>query len=259
VDPAGTLTVTTAAMFALITANATGGAFVAATARTNISDVPPTIGTSADGFCQITTSTADYVQIPMATYTTGAAEAVAAVRMLACGWAASATAATIAFAASTDGTTYVFLVASPGVDPNFDASTTTPAWAAKTYNPAGGWTQAKLNGLTFRVGYSDDAAPDIGIHGIYAEVYLQPTRPDYVFGGAGDLRVEQDTDPSSGAILALHAYTPADQSATLVYELSGVEQTPVVVAAGSNPQTVTINAPDLPTVNRIELRPDEPA
>ena len=68
------------------------------------------------------------------------------------------------------------------------------------------------------------------------------------------MRVAQLSDPQSGGIRALHAYTPAGQTATLTYEVNGTPTT-VNVPAGSNPLIEVIDAPDMPTVNRIELIP----
>jgi hypothetical protein len=169
VDPAGTVTLSgTAANFNTFTANGTMAAWNATTARNNTDEVPPTIGASADGAAQITLQTTEYMQFPMTSYTLAVGETISGVRMLAPGWAATTTAATIGFR-SWNGTTETVLQAGT-VDPAFDASTTAPAWVCKMLTLADVNTQAELDALAFRVGFSSDATPDIGIHAVYAEV-----------------------------------------------------------------------------------------
>lgn len=171
VDPADTVTLSgTAANFNTFTSNGTLAAWNATTARNNIDEIPPTIGASADGFVQVTLATSDYVQIPMTTYTLGGGETIAGARMEAVGWATSATAATLGFR-SYNGTTETILQAGT-VNPLFDASTTAPGWVCKMLTLADIDTQAELNALVFRVGFSNDATPDEGIHAIYAEVAI---------------------------------------------------------------------------------------
>jgi len=253
VDPAGTLTVSgSAASFSTFTNNGTiNSTFDATTARDAIDEVPPTVGATADGFVQDATAANDYVEIPMATYNASGTASIRTVRMLAVGWAASGTAATIGFR-SWDGTTESGLLSG---DPGFDNSTTAPAWVVVNVpRPTGGWTQAKLDALAFRVGFSTDAAPDIGIHAVYAEVAVAVAQAEYVFGGAGaELRVEQDADPLSGGVVAYRAYTPAGQTATLTWYDGAGTPTEVAIAAGSNPQTVVLDAPDVPSAPRVEF------
>lgn len=171
VDPAGTLLLGGGAVagdFNTFTSNGTAAAWNATTARNNIDETPATIGASADGFMQITSAAGnpDYVEIPMTSYTLAAGETVLGVRMLAVGWAASALAATLGFR-SHNGTTETVLFAA--ADPNFDTSTTVPAWVCKMLTTADIDTQAELDALVFRVGFSTDANPTIGIHAIWAE------------------------------------------------------------------------------------------
>jgi hypothetical protein len=173
--------------------------------------------------------------------------------MYACGWAVSTTAATIGFRAF-DGTTETTLLAA--ANPLFDNSTTTPGWVAKMYKPATGWTQAALDALAFRVGFSTDATPDIGVHAVYAEVAVQTSEVAGVFGLAGSDRtmVESQTDPVSGGIEGLTVTTPPSRSATLTYEKAGSPTT--VVVPPETVQTEVIDAADAATVNRIDLSYD---
>ena len=171
VDPAGTVGLSgTAGNFNTFTANGTLAGWNATTARNNIDEIPPTVGASADGWVQITTAASDYVEMPMTTVNIGAGEVIRGARMLAAGWATDATAGTIGLR-SWNGTTETTLYAA--ADPNFDASTTAPAWVCKMLTPADIDTQQKLDSLAFRAGFSSDALPDMGIHAIYAEVAVR--------------------------------------------------------------------------------------
>jgi hypothetical protein len=170
VDPAGTVTATTGADFDTFTANGTlAGGFVAATARAAVAERPPTVGVTADGLVQIVTSATDYVELPMTTYGLGSGELVSGIRMLAAGWenSASSTVPTIGFR-SFNGVLETVLFAA--ANPAFTNSTTTPAWVAKMLTTVDVDTQAELDALTFRVGFSTGASPAIGIHAIYAEL-----------------------------------------------------------------------------------------
>ena len=254
VDPAATPTVGgTVGNFALITSNATGAALTTPTlgsARDAIDEVPPTIGASADGVCQTATAATDYLGFAMATYQAAPEGSIRAVKLLACGWAASGTAATLAIILVTSADTPP---SSPtATDPGFDASTTDPAWICLMLRPTGGWTQAVLDSLAFRVGYSSDAAPDIGIHAIYAEVAVQVAQVAPLFGEAAAApRVEAVTDPLSGGVLALKTWTPADKAVDVTYEVSGTP-TSYTAPAGSSPHTQMIGeSADATVVNRI--------
>jgi hypothetical protein len=254
VDPAGTLTVTgSTANFKTFTANGTLAAWDATVASGAISEgPPPTIGASADGLCQITAASGDYVEIPLATYTLQGLEDVNECSMVACGWAAAATAATLAIDAFDDGTTatsgapIALLVLQ---DPNFDNSTTAPAWAKRAWGAAAAanWSQARLNAATFQVGFSTDATPDIGIHWIAAEVDLTASIQDQpVFGDvhSGDVLVSATTETVSGAQPLLTVSTPAGKGATLSYGTEG-SLVDLVVPAASTVQVVTgaVSAP----------------
>jgi hypothetical protein len=174
-DPAGTVTLSgTAGNFNTFTANGTLAAWNATTARNNIDEIPPTIGASADGFVQINLAGSDYVQVPMTSYALAQGEVVTAAEMRACGWATTTTGATIGFRSWNGSTeTILFAVA----DANFDNSTTVPAWVCKMLTVADINTQAELDALEFRIGFSGDATPDIGIHTIYAEVAVKEGNP----------------------------------------------------------------------------------
>jgi hypothetical protein len=112
------------------------------------------------------------MEFPMSTYTLQPGEVIAGVRAVVVGWAATTTAATIGLRGF-DGTTETVLA--DAADPNFDNSTTAPGWIAATWNTPGGWTQAKLDAATLRLGFSTDASPAVGAHAIYLQVII--TRP----------------------------------------------------------------------------------
>jgi hypothetical protein len=233
---AGPLTISgTSSNFALMTANATGAAWDAAAALANITEgPPPTIGAGAAGFCQTAVATSDYVEIPMEDYNPAGTGSVRAVRMVACGWAASATAATIGFRAH-DGVAETTLLSVQ--DPEFDNSTSAPAWVCKMYRPTGGWTQTKLDALAFRVGFSGDPTPDIGIHAIYAEVAIQLAATEMVIGEVGGVEATEARDPLSGGMLGITVATPADQGATLNWDDAGVPGSQAIGPGASHTET----------------------
>jgi len=168
--------------------------------------------------------------------------------MLACGWAGSTASGTIEFRAW-DGTTESGLISGAL---GFTNSTTAPTWAVVVVpRPTGGWTQAKLDALAFRVGFSTDATPDEGIHAIYAEVAIQPAQTQALFGTLAT----QALDPISGGVVGVTVdTTTTGQAADLYYEEGG-SPTTVPVAANTT-TTEAIDAPDAPTTNYIALYPD---
>lgn len=169
VDPSGTLTVSgSTANFNTFTSNGTLAAWNATTARNNIDERPPTIGASSDGLVQVTTSATSYVEIPMTSYTLTAGETVMGGRMVAFGWATNANACTIGFR-SYNGTTETDLF--PAANPFFDNASANPLPVMLTLADIN--TQAEIDALAFRVGFSTDAAPDVGIHAIYAELAIE--------------------------------------------------------------------------------------
>lgn len=176
VDPAGTVATNSATNFRRFTANGTiDGAWNATDVRDAVDEVPPSIGASADGAVQISNNATGYMEFPMTSYTLAGGETISGIRMVACGWAGDATAATIEFR-SYNGTTetVVYAVADPG----FDASTTAPTWVCRMCTLADFDTQSELDAVAFRVGFSTDAAPDVGIHAIYAEVAVKDATAD---------------------------------------------------------------------------------
>ena len=227
VDPAGTVTLSgTTGNFNTFTANGTLAAWNATTARNNIDELPPVFGASADGFCQITLQTTDYVQIPMTSYTLAGGETIAGLRMVAPGWATSTTAATIGFR-SWNGTTETTLLAA--ADPGFDNTSTTSAWVCKMCTLADFDTQSELDALVFRVGFAGDATPDIGIHAIYAELAVKESSGGATATPAAVASVAALPKPDIAVAATLTAAVAA--VASLPAPAVSVAATPVTVAA----------------------------
>jgi len=227
VDPAGTVTLSgTTGNFNTFTANGTLAAWNATTARNNIDELPPVFGASADGFCQITLQTTDYVQIPMTSYTLAGGETIAGLRMVAPGWATSTTAATIGFR-SWNGTTETTLLAA--ADPGFDNTATTTTWVCKMCTLADFDTQSELDALVFRVGFAGDATPDIGIHGIYAELAVKESSGGATATPAAVASVAALPKPDVAVAATLTAAVAA--VASLPKPAVSVAATPVTVAA----------------------------
>jgi hypothetical protein len=250
-DPAATPSVSgTVGNFALITNNATGAALTSGTlanARDAVDEFPPTVGASADGVCAITGHASDYIEFPMATYDASGTASIRAVLVALPIWAAAATTATCRVLGY-DGTTATTLFAE--ADPSADNSST-PAWICAMWKPTGGWTQAKLDAAAIRYGAAD-ATPDIGPHAVGMEVAIQVAATQTLFG---DLAT-QALDPVTGGVVGVTVDTNVTpgKTADLYYEESD-SPTDVPVAADTA-HVETIDAPDAPTVNRIELAPE---
>jgi hypothetical protein len=169
VDVAGTASqIGTVNSTARFTANGTvDSTFNSANILAALDDVPPTIGSTADGVAQRAAGTTSAVELPMTTVTLAGNETLTSggVRVLVVGWASGTAANTIGLRAF-NGTAETTLFAA--ADPGFDASTTTPAWLCRMY--AGLTNQTQLSAFTVRYGYSGDISPVPGAHAIYAEV-----------------------------------------------------------------------------------------
>lgn len=255
VDPAGTLTVSgVTTNFQTFTANGdTLAAWDATVARGAIDELPVEVGAAADGFAQVANSTSAYVEIPMETFDAAAiGGALRAVRMLACGWAASTTAASIGFRAW-DGVTEHTLLTS--TDKNFD-NTTTPAWACAMVRGAArqDWTAAKLAALAFRVGFSGDTTPAVGVHAIYGEVAVRiGDLIDLAYGAPG-YTIQARMDPDSSAIISLIFTTPSAGGCTFTWTLSGTPDSHHLDA--SDTWEEILGATDIAEVTEYGMTPD---
>lgn len=261
-DPAGTPTVSgSATNFRTFTGGPAGTltAWSAATTVTALDEIPPVAGASGDGLLQIAVAATDYVEIPMATFTAAPGNVLRAVRWYVAGCAASTASATMSIKfVDTGGVVNEIgqLAGHHGLD------ATTLRWLCRMHRFGAAYlgtgfyqiTQARMDALKVRVGYSGDATPDLGIYAVFAEVAYQPVEPVPVFGQPGGLpRVEQDVDPNSRGIVVLRAYTDTGQTGTLTWYDAAGTPTPVAIAAASNPQTITLNAADVPSTPRLEF------
>jgi hypothetical protein len=186
------------------------------------------------------------MEVPLETYDASGTGSIRAARVVLPMWAGSATAATCRVTAW-DGSASATLFAE--ADPEADNSTTSPAWICKMWKPTGGWTQAKLDAATIRVG-SNDATPDIMPHAVGMEVAIQAAQTQMLFGDLADAT----SDPVTGGILKITTTTPPDKAADLTYEEGG---TPTTVNVPPNTtDTTIIDAPDAPAINYVKLEPD---
>jgi hypothetical protein len=253
----GTVTLSgTAANWNTFTANGTLAAWNATTAFGAIDELPPTLGASADGFAQVTLAGSDYVEIPMETIDAASIGcAIRAVRAYVCGWAATNVAATVGLRAH-DGTGELLLL---GVnDPNFD-NASAPGWMTAMVKGATrqDWTQAKLDALTVRLGFSGDATPAVGTHAVYCEVALRVG--DVIrIGSAEDgiFTVDFQMDPDSSAVIGITITTPpGTRGATFSYDILQVTQTPIYVPPNTT-TTQVIGATDIATFTGYIFSPD---
>lgn len=132
-----------------------------------LSEVPPTISAAADGVYQRTSGAGNAVGIPMTSYQMGSGEQMSGCRIVIPGWSASAVANAIEMRAYNGSAESVLF---PAADPNFDNSTTTPAWLCKMF--PGVTSQATMDALVVRLGYSTSIVPAPGAHAVYAEVAI---------------------------------------------------------------------------------------
>jgi hypothetical protein len=265
-DPAGVPTVNgTVGNFALVTNNATGAALTAGTlaaAQAAIDEgPPPTISAASDGVVQTTTAATNYIQFPMDTFTIGAAEVVAGVRIYACLISTTGAGTGTFDIRGWDGTTET---SNAWVSPNVAIgsstvlSTTAPPWVATMWTPTGKlWTQARLDAAALRMGYSTDATPDLGVHAMYLEVATRPTLT------ARQISIEDDaftvdlvlSPYSSASVAYLMASNDPTRGATLAYTVTGVPQTPVYVSPGTS-ATVSVQVDAFGDVSDLTLTPD---
>lgn len=257
VDPAGTLTtagVTTD--FQTFTANGTLAAWNATTARGAIDELPPTVSAAADGLAQTTLNAANWVEIPMETYTLAAKEVIAGVRMYASTWATSAGGVVKAEYRGWQGSVETSLIASGSTySPSQPTaySATAPVWRVAMWPSTGGWTQAELDAAAIRFGFSTDISP--GISAVYLEVAIAKTKTVTLFGDMATAEV----DPNRDGIVSIEVTAPSmgTGDTSLTYEEAG-SPTTVPVPEGTV-VTEQIGATFVEDVNRVDMEwPPEP-
>jgi hypothetical protein len=230
VDPAGTPTLTgTAANFRTFTSN--GGvltAWSAVNTRNVLSEVPFIIGASSDGLTQITAAGSDHVTVPMETYTCAPDYVPIGGRWYWAGWAASTTTGYIMFR-PTDGVDHDdWSWYGSSVDSQFDNATMVWSCHMHNTNTMGNsyyqLTQARIDNLAARFGYSLDTTPDVGVHGVLFELAVQPVISHSIIeieDGAFNCYVKQG--PNGGEVVAWLVTTPpGTRGATLSWVIDGV-------------------------------------
>lgn len=147
--------------------------FVSADIITAISS--PTVAPSGgvDGVYQRTSGVGNFVSVPIQTYSLGAGEGIASVRIeLAPGWSGSLAANNVSLLANVGASNEtLFALANPG----FSNSITAPPWMCPVYNASGGWDQTKMNALQVIFGGSNDISPQPGINYLVVEVAVRTT------------------------------------------------------------------------------------
>lgn len=261
VDPTATPTVTgTSANFRTFTNNGTLATWTAATTKTALDEIPPIVGASSDGLAQITVAAADYVTVPMETFTCAPDYAPFAARWYWAGWAASGNPATFLFKAADGIGDASFPLVGDVLDSGFDS--TNLVWVTSIHNPDNSHntvyplTQAYIDGLAARFGFSTDANPDAGVHAVLVELAVMPTRSIGVIAvESGAFDVYMRMDPLTYAITGLLATTPAGtRGATLTWTLDGTPDSHYV-----GPNTAyehALPSTDIRNVTAIGLVPD---
>jgi hypothetical protein len=246
VDSAGTPTVSgTSTNFSRFTANGTLAAINAATAALLVDEVPPTVSASADGVCQTAVAASDYIEFPMAPCTLAADEVVVGVRMLAAMWDGTGTGTGTIGIRGWDGTTETTLIAA---SVSFDAgsptavSSTEPYWQTAMWPSPNGWTQAELDALALRFGFSTDATPDKGTDALYLEYAIRKATTTTVIGEAGGVALESNVNPNTTGVRSLVTTTPSDQGTTLNWTDAGGPHTQAVAASSTDTQTLDAGA-----------------
>lgn len=174
-----------------------------------ISEIPPLLGATASGIGQRTAGVGNACGIPMTSYTIAAGEVISGVRILLCGWAATATANQQGLR-TFNGTTEDILFAAGDI--GTDNSTTAPAWLCKMAVDGRFDTQAELDAMVVRWGYSNDIAPLPGAHAIYAEVAVKEAVP--TTGTVAETQDNQTSTASGSATNGTLAETQADNTST---------------------------------------------
>jgi hypothetical protein len=133
-----------------------------------IVEADPVVGASASGLGQRTSGTGNACGIPMTSYTLAAGEVVKGASLKVCCWANSATAAANTLGTRIfNGTTEDILFAAAAYSGD---NTSSPAWISKIVPDGRFDTQAEINAMVARIGYSGDINPLPGIHSLVAEL-----------------------------------------------------------------------------------------
>jgi hypothetical protein len=181
VDSAGTpalISGATSNSLAAFTSNATvATTFNATNVRNALTELPPTYGGSASGVAQRTSGAGNAVELPLETYTLQTGEAVNGGRMLVAGWANSATSGSNLGVRAYNGTDAEAVLSAGGTTNVGFTNDTNSGWICKMLPASWSWTQAKINALVARLGYSTDIAPVPGAHWAGVELDISTVWP----------------------------------------------------------------------------------
>lgn len=138
-----------------------------------VSELPPTVGSSMGAVAQTTVDANGYLEF---THTAMPANHVYAVKHVICGYASSGSATNLAVVLR-DGTSNGNTLGTPTapVNPSWSWSNTSLYWQNHVYAtpPSGGtWTQALVNALRTRVGFSTNITAQPGMNAAYLEVMM---------------------------------------------------------------------------------------
>lgn len=259
-DSGATPTVSgSSANFKTWTANGTMANYNGATAISAMSEIPPVIGASSTGFAQATAASTDFVEFPFGTFTASPTNVLRAARLVTLLWSDSGNPATIGLNVS-DSVLSDFITIDNVTDHGPDNAAA--LWMCRIIRESGVFkfynlTQARLDGMLARIGYSSDATPDIGFHLVMLEVAYQPAdvfQVSNIENGTFTLDVRQD--PTSGAVASLVITTNhASRGVTGTATINGVDYTKHVTA-GQPAYEWQIGASSIGEVTAYGLIPD---
>jgi hypothetical protein len=118
----------------------------------------------------------------------------------------------------------------------------------------GAWTPTRLNAAAIRMGFSTDAAPDMGATLVMLEVAIR-TAPQYrtLTIGEDEFSADVYVHPYNSAVTSYVITNNHDtQSCQFTYDVSGTPQTPVTVAAGDS-TTIDIHADNFGDISNCQL------
>lgn len=250
--------------FNVFSNNGTMAAWNNATALAAVSELPATIGASANGLAQVTASSTTldlYFGLPSGIAPTGTGKGA---RFCVVGWAASGTSATLKFNYAAGGSSGTFDGGTTAVDWNFDNSTTAPGWACSAV-VATGTTSTALTSTAWtsnppflRVGDSGDATPDMGLHAAYVEVAVKVEPPLVLMRGPdGNAMATLYQDSNTSGYISLTFTAPSDRGMSYSYEYpAGTTNGPTTLAAGASSSAITLDASVLTSTPRVNCTLD---
>lgn len=252
----------TSTNFSRFTANGTLAALSVDTVGALLDEIPPTISASADGICQTATAASDYVELPMDDPTLADDEIIAAVRFVAAQWGGTGAGTGTLGWRGYDGLTEKVLISNIT---SYDAGSptaiaaTAPLWRSAMWSGAasGAWTRTRLNAAALRMGFSSDAAPDMGATLIMLEVAIKQARLEVLFGEPPGIYIEAVRNPDTLGLEGFTVNIPAGESVTVDYEVDGVPYSTGLLTDADSPyyEAIPDGGSSFQTVNKITLIP----